>query len=447
MAMSQGKSSGMLEDLFKLKSRNTTVGTEVMAGITTFMTMSYIVFVNPSILADAGVPIVGATTATIVGAALMCILMGLVTNYPLALASGMGLNAFLAYSVVLGRGLPWQTGMLIILIEGILVTLLVLTNVREHIMNAIPLDIKRAIGAGIGLFITLIGLMNGGIVLINTGTGLPQFGDISDPGTILAVAGLLITAVLVARRVHGALFYGIIITTLLGMIPFIGVTHLPPISEWISFNLDFSTFGAALSSQAFSGFSLALTGIVFAFLLSDFFDTMGTVISVGGQAGLIDKEGRLPGLRNVLLIDSIAAAIGGLFGASSITTYVESASGVSVGGRTGLTAVVAGLFFVLALLFIPVIGAVPSQATAPALIIVGFLMMSVAKEIEWDDASTALPAFLTLAGIPLTYSIADGIGMGILGYIVVQLFSGKAKKMHPLLYVVGVLFVVHFLLK
>ncbi|HHT27377.1 MAG TPA: NCS2 family permease [Firmicutes bacterium] len=445
MAVSQGKSSGMLEDLFKLNSRNTTVSTEVMAGITTFMTMSYIIFVNPAILADAGVPQAGATTATIIGAALMCILMGLVTNYPLALASGMGLNAFLAYGVIIGRSLPWQTGMLIIFIEGVIVTLLVLTNVREHIMNAIPMDIKRAIGAGIGLFITLIGLMNSGLVVISD--GLPAFGDIRDPGTLLATIGLLFTAVLVARRVHGALFIGIIVSTLLGMLPWIGATQLPPIGSWISLNLDFSTFGGALSKTAFSGFSLGLTGIIFAFLLSDFFDTMGTVISVGGQAGLVDKEGRLPGLRNVLFIDSIAAAIGGLFGASSITTYVESASGVSVGGRTGLTSVVAGLFFLLALLFIPLIGAVPGQATAPALVIVGFLMMTVAKEIEWDNASTAIPAFLTLAGIPLTYSIADGIGMGILGYIIIQLFAGNGKKMHPLLYIVGALFVVHFLLK
>jgi AGZA family xanthine/uracil permease-like MFS transporter len=310
-------------------------------------------------------------------------------------------------------------------------------------MDAIPIDLKRAIGAGIGLFIAFIGLKGGGLVVINTQTALPQLGNLKDPGTLVAAAGLVITAILVALRVRGGILLGIIATALIGFIP--GITKLP--EQIVSLNLDLSTVGAALSADAWGALSWGLAGIVFAFLLTDFFDTMGTVISVGGQAGFLTKEGKLPGLRNVLLVDSLAAVVGGLFGASSATTYVESASGVSVGGRTGLTSVTTGILFLLTLAFVPIVGVVPAQATAPALIVVGYLMISVAKDIDWSNSSSALPAFLTLVGIPFFYSIADGIGVGVLTYVLVQLFSGKAAKVHPLLYAVGALFVVHFFLK
>jgi AGZA family xanthine/uracil permease-like MFS transporter len=266
---------------------------------------------------------------------------------------------------------------------------------------------------------------------------------LKDPGTLVAAAGLVITAILVALRVRGGILLGIIATALIGFIP--GITKLP--EQIVSLNLDLSTVGAALSADAWGALSWGLAGIVFAFLLTDFFDTMGTVISVGGQAGFLTKEGKLPGLRNVLLVDSLAAVVGGLFGASSATTYVESASGVSVGGRTGLTSVTTGILFLLTLAFVPIVGVVPAQATAPALIVVGYLMISVAKDIDWSNSSSALPAFLTLVGIPFFYSIADGIGVGVLTYVLVQLFSGKAAKVHPLLYAVGALFVVHFFLK
>lgn len=433
--------------------------TEVMAGLATFMTMAYILFVNPSILADAGVPREAAAVATALGAGIASIAMGFFSNYPLALASGMGLNAALAYGAVIGGGYTWQQAMTIIFIEGIIITLLVLTNVREAVMNAIPINLKRAIGVGIGLFIAFIGLKNAGIVTHAASIIAPpgaepfiinptfvQMGNLTDPQVLLAIFGLIITLLLMARRVAGAILYGILGTTGVALLfnslgfPLLapeaveaarGVVALPTAASFATIGqLDFSV-------MAKGGF----WALVFAFLVTDFFDTMGTVVAVGGPAGYLRPDGSVPRLKNVLLIDSLAAALGGFLGASSITTYIESASGVGVGGRRGLTAITVGVLFLLAIFFAPLVGLVPAAATAPALIIVGFLMMAVVTEIDFSRVEEGVPAFLTLIGMPLTFSISHGIGFGFISYVLLKAFTGKAREVHPLLYGVALLFV------
>ncbi|MHB0886174.1 MAG: NCS2 family permease [Bacillota bacterium] len=430
----------MLERVFHLSERKTDVRTEVIAGLATFMTMAYIIFVNPLILKDAGVPPVGAIFATALGAGLVTLAMGFYTNYPFALASGMGLNAFLTYSVVLGLNLSWQEAMGMVVIEGVIVTIFVLTRVREMIMDAIPVALKRAIGVGIGLFIAFIGLQGAGFVIKSPAT-LVTFGTFKSAPAVVAVFGLVITALMLARRVKGSILLGIIFSTILAVI--LKVAPLPTNFVDIPSAASFETmFKFNLSSLAVP----ALWAVIFAFLITDFFDTMGTVVAIGGEAGFLDEKGKMPRLNRVLLVDSLAAVTGGLFGASSITTYVESAAGVSEGGRTGLTSVVVGILFLLSIFFAPIIGIVPGAAVAPALIIVGYLMMTVVKDIPFDRFDEALPAFLTILTIPLTYSIARGIGYGFIAYTLIKLFSGKAKEVHWLLYVVAVLFAVSFLL-
>jgi AGZA family xanthine/uracil permease-like MFS transporter len=429
----------MLEKLFKLREHRTSVSREITAGIVTFMAMAYIIFVNPGILSDAmGKELFPAiTVATCLAAGIMTICMGIFTNYPLALASGMGLNAVLTYTVVLGMKQSWQVAMGIVLIEGIIVTILVLTNVREWVMDAIPLDLKRAIGVGIGLFIALIGLKNANIVVANP-TTLVAFGKIG-AANLIALFGLMVTGILMAKRVKGSILIGIIVSTLIALIsgqikmPDSFVTGIKP--EY------FQTFLAVDLKGAFS-LSLALT--IFAFLITDFFDTMGTVVAVGEEAGYVNKDGQIPRLKSVLLIDSLAAICGGLFGCSSVTTYVESAAGVGEGGRTGLTAVVTGILFLLAMFFTPLVGMVPGYATAPALIIVGYLMLMGIKMIKWNEFTTAFPAFLTMIMIPFTYNISNGIGYGFIAYVLIKLFTGKAKDVHPLMYLVAILFGVYF---
>ncbi len=429
----------MLERLFHLKANKTTVRTEVIAGLTTFMTMAYIIFANPDILSAAGVPKDAAIVATCLAAAVSTLFMGLYTNYPFALAAGMGLNAFLAFGIV-GETVTVATAMGIVVIEGALVTLLVLTNLREAVMNAIPLTMKRAIGVGIGLFITLIGLINAGFVVGNPAT-LVSYGDVRSPKLWVAIFGLLVTAILMARKVKGSMLIGIIASTVFAIA--IGVAKLP--SDIISMPTasSFATIGA-FDLKALT--NIGLWTVIFSFLITDFFDTMGTVVAIGGEGGFLDEKGQLPRLKKVLFADSIAAMIGGLFGISSNTTYVEGASGVAEGGRTGLTSVVVALCFAVAIFFVPLIGIVPSQAVAPALIIVGFLMMSVVKELPFDDIEEGFPAFVTLATIPFTYSIARGIGYGLISYMVIKLFSGKAKDIHPLMYLVSAAFIASFLL-
>lgn len=439
-----------MEQFFRLRERGTDVRTEVLAGIVTFMTMAYIIFVNPSILGNAGVPKDAAIIATALGAGVLTIAMGLASNYPLALASGMGLNAALAFTVVIGAKFTWQQAMGIVFWEGLIVTLLVLTNVREQVMSAIPTNLKRAIGVGIGLFIAFIGLKNAGIVthaatLATGADGKPfiinetfvALGNLRAPGVLLSLFGLALTLLLMVRRVRGALLLGIIGTTIVALLT--GQAHLPANLVSIPTAAQFATigaldFGVILRASAWA--------FIFSFLMTDFFDTMGTVVAVGSEAGYLRPDGSVPRLKNVLLVDSLAAVAGGLLGASSITTYIESAAGVGEGGRTGLTAVVTGVLFLLAIFLFPLAGVVPAAATAPALIIVGFLMMTVVKDIEFGAVDEGVPAFLTLVGMPLTFSISEGIGLGFVSYVLLKLFRGKAGEVHPLLWVVAALFTI-----
>ena len=449
-----------MESFFKLKERGTTVGTEVLAGVVTFMTMAYIIFVNPGILsaafgadaAAAGAWIPALATATTLGAALMCICMGVFANRPFALASGMGLNAVVAFSIIIGMKVPWQVGMSVIFLEGVVITLLVVTGLREAVMRAIPLDLKRAIGVGIGLFITFIGLADGGVIVKSDAT-LVQLGDFTTPKVWVTLIGLIAIFAFMALKVKGDILWGILVATVAALL--LGVTKLP---SAIVAPLDFRTFGAPFQQVTAGGFTglavvkvlitPALLLFVFATMLSDFFDTMGTVISIGEQAGFVDEKGEIPGIRNILMVDSVAAAVGGLVGASSITTYIESASGVAEGGRTGLTPIVTGILFALCAFFSPIIGMVGNALpiTAGALIVVGFLMMGTVREIPWSDFEEAMPAFLTIVGIPLTYNISYGIGLGFISYIIIKLLHGKAKQIHPLLWVIGAAFVLTFLM-
>ncbi len=455
-----------MERFFKFSERGTDLRTEIVAGVTTFLTMAYIIFVNPGILSAAGVPFEGAATATALGAALMCVAMGVITNRPLALASGMGLNAVVTFSIIgfQQANVPWQVGMSVIFAEGILIFVLVLSGLREAMMNAIPLDLKRAIGVGIGLFITLIGLVEGGLITPDSAT-IVALGDFTHPYVWVTLIGLFAILAFMALRIKGDILWGIAIATIAALL--IGVTRLP---GSVVGPLDFSTFLAPFQTPEGSStialaqiFTPALLFAVFAVMMSDFFDTMGTVISVGEQAGFTEADGTVPGVRDILLVDSAAAATGGLFGASSITTYIESAAGVAEGGRTGLTAIVTGVLFAIAAFFSPLVkmvgggfavdnaerfasfaGAgfsVPEGAsftsfpiTAGALIIVGFLMMQTVREIPWTDLEEAFPAFLTIVGIPLTYNISWGIGLGFISYVVIKLFHRKANEIHPLMW-------------
>jgi len=449
----------MLERVFQLRQRGTTVGTEVLAGVTTFMVMAYIIFVNPAILSFASVPALqgqgppfGPTlAATCLVAAVMTAAMGLATNYPLAVASGMGLNAVVAFQLIAGLKLPWPAAMGVIVLEGVAITVLVLTGFREAVMDAIPLALKRAISVGIGLFILFIGLVNGGIV--KPGPGIPvTLGDLRSPRVAVALAGLLVTVLLLARGVRAALLLGIVATTLLAVavnaaggfqvwtMP--GVAVIP--SQLVAWP-DFSTLGRGVNFEVFTRVALPTAVLtIFSIMLSDFFDTMGTVVGIGAEAGWLDREGRLPRLHRVLLVDSLAAVVGGAAGASSATTYIESAAGVSAGGRTGLTAVVVAACFLLALFFAPLAGVVPPEATAAALVVVGFLMCTQVREIPFGDLEEGFPALLTLTLMPFTYSITNGIGAGFIAYTFIQLVRGKAAHVHWLMYGAAAAFLVYF---
>ena len=443
-------SESSLERFFHLRERNTDVRTEILAGLATFMTMAYVIFVNPDILSLAGVPKGPAITATALAAGITTLMFALFTNYPFAAAAGMGLNGVVAFSLILGPShLPWQAAMGVVVVEGLLVTIFVLTNVREAIMDAIPLTMKRAIGVGIGLFVATLGLVDGKIIAKSEAT-LVTFGNLKDKGVLLVVFGTLLIATLMAKRVKGAILIGILVSTVIA-IP-LGIAKLPPKIIEVPTAQSFETIFATLRTNPATGapyifqvLNVGMLGMIFAFLVTDFFDTMGTVVAIGGQAGFLDKDGKLPGIKNVLLVDSLAAVIGGLFGISSNTTYVESGAGVSEGGRTGLTSLVVAILFFLSMLFAPVAGIVPTQATAPALIVVGFLMMTVVKDIPFDDFSEAFPAFVTIITTPLTYSISHGIGYGFITYSVVKLLTGKAKDVHWLMWVVDAFFVLSFL--
>ena len=433
---------GMLENLFNLEENNTDVKTEIIAGLTTFMTMAYIIFVNPNILEAAGMPFDGVFIATIMGAILGTMAMALLTNYPFALASGMGLNAFFAYSVVIGMGVSWQAALGIIFLEGIIFIILSVTPVREMIVNSIPMALKTGISTGIGLFIAFIGLQNAGIVVQDDATLVAMGSVLTGPG-LVALFGLIVTGILHARKVKGALLWGILASTAFGWIngvtpAFSGVFAMPQMSDWsgVLFQLD---IGSALS--------LSMFGVLLSFLFVDMFDTAGTLVGVSQQAGYLDDNGDLPKASRALLADAIGTTGGALFGTSTVTTYVESASGVAEGGRTGLTGVVVSILFFLALFFRPLIGIVPGAATAPALIVVGTMMMTNITKLDWDDFTEILPAFVAMIAMPLTYSISNGIALGFIVYPLVKLFTGQGKDVHWLVYVLGIVFVFYFVVQ
>jgi len=433
-----------MNDFFKLKEHNTTVRTEVIAGITTFVTMAYILVVNPIYLAEAGMDFNAVFMATCISAAIGTLIMGLYAKLPFAQAPGMGLNAFFAYTVVLTLGYTWEAALAAVFISGLFFILLTVTGFRETIVEAIPNSLKHAIGAGIGLFIAFIGFQNSGIVVDSPAT-LITLGDFTQPTVLLAVIGLVITAVLMSRKVRGGLLLGIIITTLIG-IP-MGVTD----TTWNAFSLNIMpTFGKALSpgfsdllsmGGGFVAVASSIFVVVLSFVLVDMFDTIGTLIGTGAKAGMLDENGKLPNMNKALMADAVATAAGALLGTSTVTTYVESAAGVSEGGKTGLTAVTTGILFLLAIFLAPFALMVPGQATAPALIIVGVLMMTTIKNINFDDFEESLPAFFTLAIMAFTYSISNGIGAGLIFYPITKLAAGKPKEIHPLVYFLAIIFV------
>jgi AGZA family xanthine/uracil permease-like MFS transporter len=452
---------GGLDGFFHLRERGSDVRTEVIAGFATWLTMAYILVVNPAILTalpDAtgkALEFDQVVTVTALAAGVLTLAMGLFTNYPFAMAAGLGLNAFVAFTLVAAAGLTWEQAMGVIVIEGLVIAALVLTGFREAVLNAIPMELKRAIGIGIGLFIAFIGLVDAGIVIHpEAGTPIVTLNpDLTTLPILTFAIGLAITAALVARRMKGALLLGIIATTVVGAIvnAFADTAVFPPgVATWpdkIVDAPDFSLVGN-FSLDLFNGDTIAFAtaiALILSVMLSDFFDTMGTVIGVGGQAGLLTPEGKLPGVQRVLLVDSLGAALGGAVSSSSNTTYIESAAGVSEGGRTGLTAVVVGGLFLLAMFFAPLAGIVPTQATAPVLIIVGYFMLQVIHEIDWKDPGIGIPVLLTMIVMPFTFSITNGVGAGFLAYTVIQLLRGRWNQVHWLLYVVSAVFLWYFI--
>lgn len=437
-----------MDNFFHLKERGSSVGTEIRAGLTTFLAMAYIIAVNPTVLSAAGIPFDAALTATCFGAAIMTIAMGIFSNRPLALASGMGINAIVAFSLCGDLGVDWRVAMSVVFIEGIIILLLVMIGLREAIMDAIPESLRKSIGIGLGIFIALIGLKSGGLVVANEST-IISMGSIKEPHAIVAVVSLAATVLFYALKIKGELLLGIVVAVIVG-IP-LGVTPLP---EFHSFGLNFMTFGAPF--QAVPGtdtmaiiatlLNPVLLMFAFSLLMSDFFDTMGTAVAVAKQGEFLTEKGEVKNIKSILTVDSLAAAAGGIFGASSITTFIESSAGAADGARTGLSSIVVGILFILATFLSPLIGMVSGAATCGALVFVGFLMMSGVEDIDWSDFTTALPAFLTIIGIPLTYSIANGIGLGFISYVFVCIFTGKIMQVKPLMWVAAAAFMISFFL-
>ncbi|MGL5430302.1 MAG: NCS2 family permease [Vibrio sp.] len=428
----------MLEKLFKLSEYRTNVRTEVLAGVTTFLTMAYIIFVNPAILSDAGMDRGAVFVATCLAAAIGCFIMGFVANYPIAQAPGMGLNAFFTYGVVLGMGYTWQVALAAVFCSGVLFILLSLFKIREWIINSIPHSLRTGISAGIGLFLAFIALKNAGIVVDNPAT-LVSLGEITSLNAVLASIGFFLTIGLVYRGVKGAVMIAILAITGLGLVlgdvQWGGVMSTPPSLAPTFMELDFS-----------SVFELGMISVVFAFLFVDLFDTAGTLVGVATKADLLDKDGKIPRLNRALLADSTATSVGALLGTSNTTSYVESVSGVAVGGRTGLTAVVVGILFLLALFFSPLAGMIPAYATAGALFYVAILMMSGLVSIDWRDLTEAAPTVVTCLVMPLTFSIAEGISLGFIAYAAIKLFSGQGRSVSLSVWVMAAIFVIKYIL-
>lgn len=436
-----GKNSNesLTEKIFRLKEKKTNVKTEIMAGITTFMTMSYILAVNPQILGDAGMDKGAVFTATIIASIIAILIMALYANLPFALAPGMGLNAFFTYTVVMTMGKSWEFALAAVFIEGIIFVFLTFFNVREAIFNAIPRSLKTAVSVGIGLFIALIGLLNSTVIVKNdVGLGL---GNLVSKESFIFFIGLLIMAVLTARKTKGALLIGIVISTIIALftgvskLPEGGIIQLPPSLSPIAFKLDFSSI-----------FSLEMFSVVFAFLFVDLFDTIGTLTGVATKAKMLDENGQLPNAGRALFADSIGTTLGALLGTSTVTTFVESATGVAEGGRTGLTALSTGFCFFLSIFFYPLITIIPAQATAAALVMVGLFMIDSIVDINFGDFTESFPAFMTIIMMPFAYSIAEGIAFGMISYASVKLLTGKGKEVSPLVYVLALVFLLRYLL-
>lgn len=429
----------MLDKFFKITENKSSLKTEIIAGITTFMTMVYILAVNPSILSDAGMDKDAVFTATALSAIIATLVMALVAKLPFALAPGMGLNAFFAYTVVLGMGYSWEFALTAVFLEGLIFLLLTAFNIRELIVNSIPLNLKHAISVGIGFFIAFIGLQSTGLIVDNPAT-LVSLGSMKNPAVLIGLSGVLITGVLLAKKVKGALLIGILASTIIGL--FVGVTvipdgfqpiSLPPSIEPIFFKFDFSQI-----------LSFDMLIVLFTFLFVDMFDTVGTLVGVSSKADMLDKDGRVPRVKQALFADSIGTTVGAILGTSTVTTYVESAAGVAEGGKTGMTALTVAVMFGLALFFAPVFMMIPPEATASALIIVGLFMISPIMKIDLNDFTEAIPAFFTIVMMPLTYSIAQGIVFGMLSYVFLKLLTGRHKEIRPIMYIIAILFIIKF---
>jgi adenine/guanine/hypoxanthine permease len=425
-----------LERYFRFAEHRTNWRTEMLAGLTTFITMAYIIFVNPAILSETGMPIAAVTAATCLCAAFGSLLMGTLANYPLALAPGMGLNAYFTYTVVKGMGVPWQTALGAVFFSGVIFLLLTIGGIRQRLLAAIPYQLHAAVAGGIGLFIAFIGLRNAGLIVPSSAT-VVTLGDLHKPATLLAIFGIVLIAILQAFRVRASMLIGVLGTTLMGIL--CRQVHWQPMSfsplaiRATAFHLDLR---GALHMNALE--------IIFVFLFVDLFDNIGTLVAVTERAGLISEDHTIPRLDRIFFADATATVVGSLAGTSTVTSYIESAAGVAAGGRTGVTAIMTGLLFLLAIFVAPVVGAIPSFATSPALILVGALMVASAARIDWDEPRVAIPAFLTLLTIPLTYSIATGLSFGIVSFAVLELATGRGRRQHWMLYLLAVLFLLRF---
>jgi len=430
-----GREFALIERLFRLSENHTTVRQELLAGLTTFMTMAYVVVVNPRILSEAGMPIEGVLFATCISAALSTLVMGLWANYPIALAPGMSLNAYFTYSIVIGRGIPWQTVLGVVFLSGVVFFVLTLTNVREQIVNGIPDCLKHGTAAGIGLFIAFIGFRNSGVIVANRAT-LVGLGKVSDPQVLLAGLGVVVMAILLARKVNSAILIGIALVTLIG-IP-LGISHWPQhLFSWPH------PSGTLFKLDLRSAFKLGLGELVFIFFFVDLFDNVGTLVAVCEEGGFL-RDGKLPRASRALLADAFGTMAGALTGTSTVTSYIESAAGVAAGARTGLGNLLIAALFLAAMFCAPMVAAIPAYATAPALILVGALMCAAVARVKWDDFTEAAPAFLTLICTPLTFSIATGLSIGLLSFTFIKLLSGRRKEISPLIWILSLLFLLRY---
>jgi AGZA family xanthine/uracil permease-like MFS transporter len=427
----------LLEHYFDFKALNASWRTEILAGFTTFMTMAYIVFVNPAILHEAGMPLAAVTAATCISAAIGSFLMGGFAKYPIALAPGMGLNAYFTYTVVKGMGVEWPIALGAVFLSGVAFLILTAIGIRQLILSAIPFELHAAVAAGVGLFIAFIGFRNSGIIVPNAETTV-ALGNLRDSGTVLAIAGLVLMGALLAWRIRAAMLIGILVTTAIAL--------ATGIAKWTPQAFDLRALSAtAFRLEVGTALRMGFGEIIFVFLFIDLFDNIGTLVAVGNKAKLFDEKHRIPRVNRILFSDAAATIVGSLTGTSTVVSYIESAAGVAAGGRTGVTAIVTGMLFVVALFVAPIVGAIPAAATAPALILVGSLMAGALREIQWDDPEIAVPAFLTMTTIPLTFSIATGLAFGFISYTAMKVFRGKLREVNWLVYALTAVFLFRFL--